>query len=160
MYSDLEEAKEGEATFISSPPIRAALDNLKKKTATTSSLVRNLRRFVTGEINSLEDRVETATSRLGDRDNQIKNLKEHNAEQEKDLGKQSLEIHRLKKVIQKHTGQIDNLNNQVRLLTNQVEFLMHRSRQAEQEQEESEEDSEEEQQENEIAVGHIIKEES
>lgn len=160
MYSDLKETKEGEATFISSPPIRAALDNLKKKTATTSSLVRNLRRFVTGEINSLEDRVETATSSVKDRDNQINNLKEHNAEQEKALGKQSLEIHRLKKVIQKHTGQIDNLNNQVRLLTNQVEFLMHRSRQAEQEQQESEEDSEEEQQENKIAVGHIIKEES
>ena len=136
------------------------MDNLKKKTATTSSLVRNLRRFVTGEINSLEDRVETATSSLGDRDIQIKNLKEHNAEQEKALGKQGLEIQRLRKVVLKHTGQIDTLNNQVRLLTNQVEFLMHKSRQEDREQEESEEDSEEEQQENEIAVGHIIKEES
>ena len=160
MYSDLEETKEGEATFISSPPIRTALDNLKKKAATTSTLVRNLRRFVTGEINSLEDRVETATSRVKDRDNQINNLKEHNAEQEKALGKQSLEIHRLKKVIQKQTGQIDSIKSQVHLLTNQVDFLIQRNRQAEQAQQESEEDSEEEQQENEIAVGHIIKEES
>ena len=67
MDFDLEEAEEGEATFISSPPIRTALENLKKRSATTSTLVRNLRRFVTGEINSLEDRILTAVARIRDR---------------------------------------------------------------------------------------------
>ena len=160
MESDLKEAKEGEATFISSPPIRTALENLKKRSTTTSSLVRNLRRFITGEINSLEDRIATAAARIKDHDNQVKNLKDHNAEQEKTLNKQNLEIHRLKKIIQKQTGQIDSITSQVHLLTNQVDFLMQKSRQAEQAQQESEADSEQEEPENKIEVGHIIKEES
>ena len=159
MESDLKEAKEGEATFISSPPIRTALESLRRRSATTSTLVRNLRRFVTGEVNSLEDRIATAAARIRDCDNQIRSLKEYNSELSKALDKQNLVVHRLKKTVQKQTGQIDNLTSQVQLLTNQVDFLMQKSRQAEQEQQESEADSEQEEPENEREVGHIIKEE-
>ena len=83
--------------------VRAVVENIVRQTNRHRSLIRNLRRWITGELNNLEDRVETLNEQLreqGRRNTFLRNQNERQAEQ------------------------IASITAQVHLLTNKVDLLM------------------------------------
>ena len=83
--------------------VRAVVENIVRQTNRHRSLIRNLRRWITGELNNLEDRVETLNEQLreqGRRNTFLRNQNKRQAEQ------------------------IASITAQVHLLTNKVDLLM------------------------------------
>ena len=83
--------------------VRAVVENIVRQTNRHRSLIRNLRRWITGELNNLEDRVETLNEQLREQGRRNTFLRDQNERQ---------------------AEQIASITAQVHLLTNKVDLLM------------------------------------
>ena len=83
--------------------VRAVVENIVRQTNRHRSLIRNLRRWITGELSNLEDRVETLNEQLREQGRRNTFLRDQNERQ---------------------AEQIASITAQVHLLTNKVDLLM------------------------------------